>query len=204
MLHVHFSSSPLFQFWGCVILIFFFFPCQPVFFFFLLLQVDHLATIVGRLCFHQGILGHGAWQRVGLYGGGGAELKCFFAQRGGRCVMNSAGVTRRVASLPRGTVPTGCQRDRPRCHCDAKIDRPWSFGCTSWTACHWCASPSLSLHVFPCANYRIWSVFVSFGLWLHLLSVCLTGDITRNYFGGFGNVFARSRTLLFFLGGRGL
>lgn len=103
-------------------------------------------------------------------------------QWGSSCVMNSTGVTRRAISH-RGTVTTWCQRDRPRGHCDAKIDMTWNFGCASWAGVlkilPSCLSVSMS---FPCANYRMRNVFVSFGLWLHLLSVCLTGDITRNYF----------------------
>lgn len=46
--------------------------------------------------------------------------------------MNSTGVTRRAISH-RGTVTTGCQRDRPWCHCDAKIDMTWILGRTSRT-----------------------------------------------------------------------
>lgn len=52
-------------------------------------------------------------------------------------------------------------------------------GCTSWTRAWISVFLSVTLHVFPCANYRIWNVFVSFSLWLHLLSVCLSTDITK-------------------------
>ena len=33
-------------------------------------------------------------------------------------------------------------------------------------------------------------MFVIVGLWLHLLFVCLSGDLVKNYFSGFQNVFA--------------
>lgn len=102
-----------------------------------------------------------------------------------RCVINSMGVTRRAISR-RGTGTAWCQHDWPLCSCDAKIEIAWSVGCTSWTSV-WLSLPAC-LYVFPRANYRIWNVFVSFGLWLHLLSVCVNGDITRNNFCGFENV----------------
>lgn len=51
-----------------------------------------------------------------------------------------------------------------------------------------CAFLCICFYDFPCANHRVWNVFVSFGVWLHLLSVCLTGGFTRkwNYVCGFG------------------
>lgn len=36
--------------------------------------------------------------------------------------------------------------------------------------------------VFPRADYRTWNLFVIAGLWLHLLFVCLSGDLTRIFF----------------------
>lgn len=49
---------------------------------------------------------------------------------------------------------------------------------------------SVASRVFPRTDYRMWNVFVIVGLWLHLLFVCLSGDLARNYFCGFQNVFA--------------
>lgn len=57
-------------------------------------------------------------------------------------------------------MPAWC---RPRCQRDAAADIcPAGDGRTSR------AGLGLWIRVSPCANYRMWNVFVSFGLWLHL------------------------------------
>lgn len=55
---------------------------------------------------------------------------------------------------------------------------------------------SVAPRVFPRTDYRTWNLFVIAGLWLHLLFVCLSGDLTRNYF--FVDSRMCSRVVLFF------
>lgn len=119
-------------------------------------------------------VGDNSWMFMFPSGGGGSAVSARRAkmkslvQSGSSCVMNSTGVTRRAISH-RGTVTTGCQHDRPWCHCDAKIDMTWIPGRTSRTGVRK-AALSVSLGVM---NDRMWNAFVSF--WSGATSgVCLS------------------------------
>lgn len=68
---------------------------------------------------------------------------------------------------------------------------PCGDSCTSWTGAWMCLPSCLSVPMTFRVQIIGYNVFVCFSVWLHLLSVCLTGGIARewNYVCGFGKVW---------------